>query len=145
MTAELPPRPDKGVRGHELDIHVAFARPLPPSQAGAALGVLGGLHVELYAPHPSSTRALPAETPDIPDAAVPSARVTGPLGDPDAVRAGLRTLLDTDARYIEVGVRGFLRGADGRTDWVPWRRNAVLPRAEVARVMFEQGVKYVLE
>ncbi|GHF41366.1 hypothetical protein HNQ07_001484 [Deinococcus metalli] len=145
MTADQPSRPDKGVRGFELDIHVTFARPLPREHAAAAVGVLDGLRVELYAPHASPTRALTGGEDGTTDAPVPSARLTGPLGDPDSVRAGLGALLSADARYVEVGVRGFLRGADGRTEWMPWRRNAVLPRGDAARVAFEPGVKYVLE
>ncbi|MFC3832764.1 MULTISPECIES: hypothetical protein [Deinococcus] len=145
MTADLPLPPEKGVRGFELDLHIAFVQPLPAAQARAALSVLDGLRVELYAPHASPTRALPAGDDAATGAPVPSARVTGPLGDPDAVRASLDALLLSAARYVEVGVRGFLRSADGRTDWVPWRRNAVLPRGDTARVAFEQGVKYILE
>ncbi|WP_412027831.1 hypothetical protein [Deinococcus yunweiensis] len=145
MTADLPAHPEKGIRGFELDLHVAFVQPLPAAQAHAALRVLDGLRVELYAPHASPTRALPEGDSGVTGEAVPSARVTGPLGDPDAVRASLDALLLSDARYVEVGVRGFLRSADGRTDWVPWRRNAVLPRGDTARVAFEQGVKYILE
>lgn len=145
MTAEQPSRPEKGVRGFELDLHVAFVQPLPDADARAALRVLDGLNVELYRPHASPTRALLGGEDGATGEPVPSARVTGPLGDPEAVRAALAALLQTEARYVEVGVRGFLRGADGRTDWVPWRRNAVLPRADVSRVAFEQGVKYILE
>ena len=145
MTADLPPRPEKGVRGFELDIHVAFVHPLPDAQARAALRVLDGLRVELYRPHASPTRALPDGEDGVTGEPVPSARVTGPLRDPEAVRAALAALLQDRARYVEVGVRGFLRGADGRTDWVPWRRNTVLPCTDTARVAFEQGVKYILE
>ena len=146
----LPPDPSsaphKGVRGFELDIHVAFTQPLPEAEALGALLVLDGFHVELYRPHPSPTKAMSdeaaAETPPLP---VPSARLTGPLHDPEAVRAGLSALLQAQARYLEVGRRGFLRGADGRTEWVPWRRNAVLARHDTGRVAFEEGVKYILE
>lgn len=140
MTA---PGPDKGVRGFELDIHVAFTRPLPEAQATTGLQVLDGFLVDLYRPHPSPMRATTTAEPAVHD--VPSARLTGPLRDPDAVRAGLSALLGHQARYVEVGVRGFLRSANGQTDWMPWRRNVVLSRQDVARVAFEQGVKYVLE
>lgn len=47
---------DKGTRGHELDVHVTFAHPLPEAQALAALLVLDGFRVELYRPHPAPTR-----------------------------------------------------------------------------------------
>lgn len=140
------PQPHKGVRGFELDIHVAFTRPLPEAEALSALLVLDGFLVELYRPHPSPTRAVSEETGvALPSLPVPSARLTGPLHDPDAVRAGLAALLQTQARYLEVGRRGFLRSADGRTEWVPWRRNAVLARHDTGRVAFEEGVKYILE
>ncbi|GGO30919.1 hypothetical protein [Deinococcus humi] len=137
---------DKGTRGHELDIHVTFAHPLPEAQALAALLVLDGFRVELYRPHPAPTRPPgepvpePEETPDI-----PSARLTGPLRDPEAVRAGLSALLGKDARYVEVGVRGFLRSTTGQTDWMPWRTNKVLKRTEAEKVGFEEAVRYVLE
>ncbi|PTA67483.1 hypothetical protein [Deinococcus arcticus] len=137
-------RTDKGVRGFELDVHVAFTHPLPQAQARAALLVLEGLTVDLYQPHPSPLHADPQATPD-PDAGVPSARLTGLLADPELVRAGLTALLGGPARYVEVGVRGFLRSAHGQTEWMPWRRNAVLPRAQVAAVTFEEGVRFVLE
>ncbi|PNY81021.1 hypothetical protein [Deinococcus koreensis] len=140
------PRPDKGVRGFELDIHVAFTQPLPEAEALSALLVLDGFHVELYRPHPSPTKAVAdgaiVELSTLP---VPSARLTGPLRDPQTVRAGLTALLQAQARYLEVGRRGFLRSADGRTEWVPWRRNAVLARHDTERVAFEEGVKYILE
>lgn len=139
------PRPEKGVRGFELDIHVAFTQPLPEAEALSALLVLDGFHVELYRPHPSPTKAVPEDAPAGAPRPVPSARLTGPLRDADAVRAGLAALLQAQARYLEVGQRGFLRSADGRTEWVPWRRNAVLARHDSGRVAFEQGVKYILE
>ncbi len=137
---------DRGVRGHELDLHVTFTHPLPEAQALAALLVLDGFRVELYRPHPAPTRPAgetvpePAEVPPI-----PSARLTGPLHDPEAVRAGLAALLGQDARYVEVGLRGFLRSATGQTEWMPWRTNRVLKRAEAGQVGFEPAVRYVLE
>lgn len=136
----------KGQRGFELDIHVAFVQPLPEAQALAELLVLDGFVVELYRPHPSPLRATPE--PPSPEAFaldIPSARLTGPLHNPEAVRAGLAALLAGQGRYIEVGVRGFLRSAGGQTEWMPWRRNVVVPRTATARVGFEPGVKYVLE
>ncbi|WP_291428244.1 hypothetical protein [Deinococcus sp.] len=135
-------RTDKGVRGFELDIHVAFTQPLPVTQARTALLTLDGFTVDLYRPHPAALNAL--ESGGAADE-VPSARLTGPLRDPDALRAGLSALLGGPARYVEIGVRGFLRSAAGQTEWMPWKRNAVLPRADVARVTFEEGVRFVLE
>lgn len=148
MTAPTS-RTDKGTRGFELDLHVTFTRPLPEAQARAALLALPGFTVDLYRPHPNptgqtSTGQTPTQTPEeVPG--VPSARLTGPLTDPDAVRAGLAALLGGDARYVEVGLRGFLRSAQGQTEWMPWRRNVVLPRADVARVTFEESIRFVLE
>ncbi|MBB5233351.1 hypothetical protein [Deinococcus budaensis] len=126
-------RTDKGVRGFDLDLHVTFARPLPREQALAVLRAAEGFTVDLYAPH------------DQPQAPVPSARLTGPLRDPDTLRAVLTAWLQGEVRSVEVGLHGFLRSATGQTEWMPWRRNAVLPRDQVARVAFDEGVKYVLE
>jgi hypothetical protein len=146
MTDAPKAQPDRGTRGHELDIHVTFTHPLPEAQALAALLVLDGFRVELYRPHPAPTRPSheplpePEETPDI-----PSARLTGPLRAPEVVRAGLSALLGQDARYVEVGVRGFLRSTTGQTEWMPWKVNRVLKRAEAGKVAFEEGVRYVLE
>ena len=130
----------KGKRGFELDIHVAFAQLLPRDQALSALLALEGFSVDLYQPHP---QAMPqaVEVQNV----VPSARLTGPLRDAAGVRAGLQTLLSDNVRYVEVGLRGFLRSAEGQTEWMPWRRNVIVPRGEVQRVAFEEGVKYVLE
>lgn len=138
--------PEKGVRGFELDIHVAFAQRLPAPEALRVLLALEGMTAELYRPHP---HAMPAGL-DVPeDAPVPSARLTGPLEasgsrDPEHIRAGLQAMLSS-ARFIEVGLRGFLRSGSGQTEWMPWRKNVVLPRQAVERVAFEEGVKYVLE
>lgn len=138
-------RTDKGIRGFELDIHVAFVRPLPEAEALSALLVLEGFHVELYRPHPSPLRPVGEQPPTFEPLAIPSARLTGPLRDPQAVQAGLAALLQAQARYIEVGLRGFLRSPHGQTEWMPWRRNIILPRMETARVQFSEGAKYVLE
>nr|WP_254633088.1 hypothetical protein [Deinococcus sp. GbtcB9] len=127
-----------------MDLHVTFTRPLPEAQARAALLALPGFTVDLYRPHPNPTGQRPTQTPEEAPG-VPSARLTGPLTDPDAIRAGLAALLSGDARYVEVGLRGFLRSAQGQTEWMPWRRNVVLPRADVARVTFEESIRYVLE
>lgn len=130
----------KGKRGFELDIHVAFTQLLPREQALSTLLALEGFSVDLYQPHPN---AMP-QAVEVPDA-VPSARLTGPLRDAAGVRAGLQALLGDHVRYVEVGVRGFLRSAEGQTEWMPWRRNVILPRGDVQRVAFEEGVKYMLE
>ncbi|BDP41892.1 hypothetical protein DAETH_18610 [Deinococcus aetherius] len=136
----LPPNPrqpssrtDKGVRGFDLDLHVTFARPLPREEALTVLRPAEGFTVDLYAPHLD------------PGGPVPSARLTGPLRDREAVRALLAAWLQGEARSVEVGLHGFLRSTTGATEWMPWRRNAVLPRSSVGSVAFEEGVKYVLE
>ncbi|WP_043801882.1 hypothetical protein [Deinococcus gobiensis] len=137
----------KGTRGFELDIHLSFSRPLPEAEARAALLAFDGFRVDLYRPHPAPTRPRSEPLPEMPegDIEVPSARLTGPLRDPEAVRAALAALLGGPARYAEVGLRGLLRSAEGVPDWMPWRRNVVLARGDTARVAFEEGVKYVLE
>jgi len=133
---------EKGVRGFELDVHVTFSRPLTVAEATAALLALEGFTVELYRPHPAAlVRGTEGEMPD----EVPGARLTGPLRDPEAVRAGLAALLQGPARTVEVGQRGFLRSADGRTEWMPWRRNVVKSRQDTAALTFEEGVRTVLE
>lgn len=132
--------PQKGIRGFELDIHVAFRAELTRKDALSALLALEGFTVTLYQAHPN---AMPQEV-TVQDV-VPSARLTGPLRDRENVRDGLSTLLGTHARYVEVGLRGFLRSADGATEWMPWRKNVTLPRHATAQVNFEEGVRYVLE
>lgn len=126
-------RTDKGVRGFDLDLHVTFAQALPREAALAVLRPAEGFTVDLYAPHGD------------PGGPVPSARLVGPLRDPETVRAVIAAWLGGEVRRVEVGLHGFLRSSTGQTDWVPWRRNVVLPRTETARVTFEEGVRYVLE
>lgn len=136
--------PVKGQRGFELDLHVAFVEPLPEAEALAALRVFPNLRAELYRPHPQAiSREASAEAD--PAALIPSARLTGPLEDAEAVRSGFSALLGAQARFIEGGVRGFLRSSEGATEWMPWRRTRVLPRRETVAVAFEEGVRYVLE
>ncbi|MEW6420808.1 MAG: hypothetical protein AB1511_03645 [Deinococcota bacterium] len=126
-------RTDKGVRGFDLDLHVTFVRPLTRESALAVLRAAEGFTVDLYAPR------------DQPNGPVPSARLTGPLRDAETVRAFLAAWLQGEVRVVEVGLRGFLRSSTGQTDWMPWRRNLILSRADVLSVAFEEGVKYVLE
>jgi len=126
-------RTDKGVRGFDLDLHVTFIRALPRDQALAVLRPAEGFTVDLYGRQ------------DGPGAPIPSARLVGPLRDPEGLRAVIAAWLGSEVRTVEVGLHGFLRSSTGQTDWVPWRRNRVLPRDGVAQVAFEEGVKYVLE
>ena len=134
------PTPQTGTRTFELDIHVAFATPLSEEAARAALLTLEGFTVDLYRPHP---RALPSG--HVPHDQVPSARLTGVLRDPEAVRSGVGALLGSTARSVEVGLRGLLRSAQGQVEWMPWRRNVVLPRHATEQVLFDEGIKYILE
>lgn len=129
----------KGVKGFELDIHVAFVTPREEEEAQEQLHVLEGFEVELYRPHPKSMPGGHSGT------LIPSARLTGPLDDAQKVRQGLAILLSEQARYIEVGLRGFLRSGEGQTEWMPWRKTVVCSKDESQKIGFEQGFRYVLE
>lgn len=135
--------PQKGVRGFDLDLHVTFSRPLPRAEALRALLALEGMRVDLYQPHPQALHRT--EGAADPDSLVPSARLTGPPGDPELIRSALRALLGGPARAVDIGLRGYLRSAGGQTEWMPWRRNAVLGRGEVDAVALAEGVRYILE
>ncbi|WP_291426397.1 hypothetical protein [Deinococcus sp.] len=134
------PTPQTGSKTFELDMHVNFATPLTGEAAKAALLVLEGFTVDLYRPHP---KALPSG--HIPHELVPSARLMGVLRDPATVRSALEALLNGSARTVEIGLRGLLRSAQGQTEWMPWRKNVVLPRHAVDQVLFVEGIKYILE
>lgn len=119
--------PPGEVRGFELDAHLSFREPLTRAQAERALAAWG----------------LPTTLYGLPE--VRSARLTGPL-DPEDVRRLLQVGLEGGTlRAAEVGRRGFLRAPDGRTEYMPWTRNKVLPRQQWAQVALEDGVKYLLE
>lgn len=122
---------EKGIRGFDLDMHVAFREMLSHNKAQRALVALSslGLHVEFYAPNP--------------EALVPSARLNGQAPASDLLQEALSSL--KEARFIEIGLRGYLRSAQGYTEWMPWRKNVVLSREEYSRVLLEKGVKYILE
>ena len=47
-------------------------------------------------------------------------------------------------KYAEIGLRGYLRTSRS-TDYVPWKRNVILKKPDLERVVLEEGVKYVLE
>ncbi|GHG06121.1 hypothetical protein GCM10017783_18390 [Deinococcus piscis] len=125
-------RTEKGQRGFALDLHVTFRTPLPRAEALAALRALEGLTVDLYA-----RLDTPGE--------VPSARLTGPLPQLPELHAALRGWLAGPVRVVEVGQRGYLRSAQGYTEWMPWRRNVILPRERVDEVGLLEGEKYILE
>ncbi|WP_261664021.1 hypothetical protein [Deinococcus sp. Marseille-Q6407] len=130
--AQIGGRTEKGQRGFDLDLHVTFRTPLPREAALAALRALDGLTVDLYA-----RLDTPAE--------VPSARLTGPVPELQQLHAALRGWLAGPVRVVEVGRRGYLRSAEGYTEWMPWRRNVVLPRERVDEVGLREGEKYILE
>ncbi|RTR30961.1 hypothetical protein EJ104_00495 [Deinococcus radiophilus] len=129
----MPPSPpQKGVRGFDLDMHLTFAQPLPRAQALALVRALPGLTAEPYA------------RPDQPGE-VPSLRLTGPPPPWDELRPVLAGWLAGPVRVAEVGLRGYLRSAEGYTEWVPWRRNVILRRDNLSGVQLREGEKYVLE
>ena len=47
-------------------------------------------------------------------------------------------------KYAEIGLRGYLRG-EHSTEYIPWKRNVIVKKPELERVLLEEGVKYVLE
>lgn len=124
------PGAHKGVRGFELDIELSFARPLPRPEAEEAVAELGlaDLRAEWYG-----------------EGEVRGARLNGDLA-PDQARDRLRAAFDRGLlKSAELGQRGFLRSAEGKTEWMPWRRNAVTPQAELDGISFEEGVRYIVE
>ena len=131
-SAPVQSRTEKGQRGFELDIHLTFSAPLPREEALALLRALEGLTVDLYAR---------LDTPE----EVPSARLTGRLPELAEVQTALQSWLSGPVRVMEVGQRGFLRSADGFTEWMPWRRNVPLSRHNLTAVRLEEGIKYILE
>ncbi len=122
-----PVRTVKGERGFEFDAHITFARPHTAAEVGQLLRGFG-LIIEPYG-----------------SAEVRGARLTG-KADLSLALAQIRALLESgEASRIEAGLRGFLRSATGNMDWVPWRKNVVLPRQDWEKVTFEEGLRYVLE
>ncbi|MFC4454852.1 hypothetical protein [Deinococcus sonorensis] len=125
---ESTPPPERGVRGFELNAHLTFARPLSRPDA---LEALRGwqLPPELYGS----------------DDQIRAAFLSGEL-DRATVLALLRGGLEGGLlRAAELGRRGFLRSVTGTTEWVPWRRNVVVPRGELERVTLEDGLQYLVE
>lgn len=118
-----------GERGFDLDIHLSFEQPLDPCEADIMLTpLLGlGLTVEYYA---------------APQSMIPSARLTGQSPTAAALRSALSAI---KARFIEVGLRGYLRSAEGYTEWMPWRKNVILARHDYESIQLDKGVKYILE
>lgn len=125
-------RTEKGQRGFDLDVHVTFRTALSREEALATLRSLDGMTVDLYA-----RLDTPAE--------VPSARLTGPLPALPTLHAALDGWLAGPVRVVEVGKRGYLRSAQGYTEWMPWRRNVVLRREQTREVRLHEGEKYILE
>lgn len=115
----------RGVRGFELVVHLQFARELPRAAAQALVAPYA-LHATLYGEDTVRGAALHgALTPDF------APRLHAQLA------AG-------ELRYAEAGLRGYLRKGDS-TEWMPWRRNAVLPIQGARTLPFAEGVRYVLE
>lgn len=117
----------KGVRGFEIDAHLSFARPLAQADA-QRVAQAWTLRATLYGE--DDVRAV---------------RLTGPL-PPEDVRRLLQLGFEGGVlRAAELGLRGFLRSAQGHTDYVPWTRTKVLPKGAWNDVALEHGVKYILE
>lgn len=117
----------KGERGFEFDAHITFVSPRSAAEVTQLLRGFG-VQVEPYGHHE-----------------VRGARVTG-KADLTLALSQIRALLESgQASRIEVGLRGFLRSAAGSTDWMPWRKNVIVPRQDWQKVKFEEGLRYVLE
>jgi len=61
----------------------------------------------------------------------------------DEVLALLNPLLER-VKYAEIGLRGYLR-SERSTEYMPWKRNVIVKKPELERVLLEEGVKYLLE
>ncbi|WP_425147397.1 hypothetical protein [Deinococcus sp.] len=121
-------RQERGTRGHELDAQLSFAAPLPRALALEALRPWG-LDAELYGVGDE----------------IRAARLTGELSAAavqELLRAGLEGGL---LRSAELGRRGFLRSGTGVTEWMPWRRNVVVPRTDLQRIELTDGLRYLLD
>jgi len=117
-----------GVRGFELDCQLRFAASLSRATAQEMLRPWG-ISPELYGQGDE----------------IRGARLTGDL-DPAHLREVLRAGAESGLLHsAEVGRRGFLRSVTGSTEWMPWRRNVVLPWSALASVELEEGLRYLLE
>ncbi|AFZ68292.1 hypothetical protein [Deinococcus peraridilitoris] len=114
-------------RGFELDAHLTFSRPLARVDA-ERVAAFWGLRPTYYGE--DEVRAL---------------RLTGELPREEVLRLLQVGLEGGTLRAAEVGLRGFLRSPDGKTDYVPWTRNKVLRRDAWNEVGLEEGLKYTLE
>jgi len=47
-------------------------------------------------------------------------------------------------KYAEIGLRGYLK-SESSTEYMPWKRNVIVKKPELERVLLEEGVKYLLE
>lgn len=124
------PGAHKGTRGFEMDIELSFAQPVPRAEAEQTVAGLGlaDLRAEWYG-----------------EGELRGARLNGDLAL-DQARSALRGAFQAgQLKSAELGLRGFLRSAEGKTEWMPWRRNAVTPKAEVDGIAFEEGVRYIVE
>ncbi|GGQ99078.1 hypothetical protein [Deinococcus ruber] len=127
-TRSQPARQERGHRGHELDAQLNFAQPMSRALALEALRPWGA-EPELYGQGDE----------------IRAARLTGAL-DPALVTELLRAGLEGGLyRSAELGRRGFLRSGTGFTEWMPWRRNVVVPRTQLERVELKEGLRYLVE
>ncbi len=137
----------KGIRGFQIDMHVSFKQPLPEAEALFVLGGFQSLTLELYTPHPTPLQRSQPDEIRKPQANLkaPSARLTGTLSNPEDFKALLTELLSQHARSIEIGQRGFLRSIDGYIEWMPWRKNTIVSKENLEMIVFQEGIKYILE
>ena len=127
-TRQQPARQERGHRGHEFDIQLNFAQPMSRALALDAL--------RPWAAEPELYRQGDE---------IRAARVTGAFDAAlvtELLRAGLEGGL---YRSAELGRRGFLRSGTGFTEWMPWRRNVIVPRDQLERVELKDGLRYVVE
>jgi len=117
----------KGERGFELDAHLTFTRALSRAEAERFVAAWN-LRPTYYG-----------------EAEVRAVRLTGKITLEVARRQLQMGVEGGTLRSAEVGLRGYLRSPEGSTDYVPWRRNKILPRTAWEQVTLEEGVKYILE
>ncbi|MBB6097046.1 hypothetical protein HNR42_000460 [Deinobacterium chartae] len=124
----IAPEHQSASKGFELDAQLTFLGERPRSEAEHAVRGWGELRREWYGDG-DTVRAL---------------RLSGDVSREtilEQLRAGLEGGLLSRA---ELGLRGFLR-SERSFEFMPWRRNVVVPKGELARVTLEEGVRYLIE
>lgn len=159
----------QGHKGFELDIYLRFVESASEQQVSDWLRpLLAGLdesrQLELYRPVPA-TASVAMDQQDQQELShqaqqeqsVQALRLTGPASDGTAqtCKKALAELILGPCLSIEIGLRGFLRSKEGYTEWMPWRRNQLVPFSQAslqsaieqifAQVQLSEGVKYILE